>query len=521
MENLKKKIQFAVDAFKSGRVLEAQDLTTQLISENPNVTFLYNLMGVILAEQNKPDEAVEYYEKGIKIDPNFSMIYNNLGLLYANKGETTKAENFYKKSISLNYKNPEAHNNLGSLYKSLDKFNDAINCYKEAVKIDPKFIHAYHNLGNAYTMMGNFDEAKINFNKAIEIHPYYTNSHRTLSRIIKYSSDNKHFIELQKIYKQIKEDDIENKTNIAFALGKAYEDIKDYKQSFKYYSEANALYNTKVNFSVHGEKEKCEDIKNTFNKNIFDKYKNCGFLDSSVIFIVGMPRSGTTLVEQILSSHPKVFGGDERNFIIDLLKENFGKRIDDLKMFFEGVLDFDKKKFKDIGEKYVEKMLYISNKSEKSTDKMPENFFWIGFIKLILPNSKIIHCYRNSKDNCLSIYKNHFPGGKINYSYNLDKIVDYYNLYLDLMSHWNHLLPDFIYNLKYENLISKQDKETRNLLNFCNLDWNDACLNSHENKRIVKTASDVQARNKMNNRSINSWINYEKYLSKSFAKLKN
>ena len=152
---------------------------------------------------------------------------------------------------------------------------------------------------------------------------------------------------------------------------------------------------------------------------------------------------------------------------------------------------------------------------------MPENFFWIGFIKLILPNSKIIHCYRNSKDNCLSIYKNHFPGGKINYSYNLDKIVDYYNLYLDLMIHWNHLLPDFIYNLKYENLISKQDKEIRNLLNFCNLDWNEACLNSHENKRIVKTASDVQARNKMNNSSINSWMNYEKYLSKSFTKLKN
>ena len=255
MENLKKKIQFAVDAFKSGRVLEAQDLTTQLISENPNVTFLYNLMGVILAEQNKPDEAVEYYEKGIKIDPNFSMIYNNLGLLYANKDETTKAENFYKKSISLNNENPEAYNNLGSLYKSLDKFNDAISCYKKAVKINPKFIHAYHNLGNAYTMMGNFDEAKINFNKAIEIHPFYTNSHRTLSRIIKYSSDNKHFIELQKIYKQIKDEDIENKTNIAFALGKAYEDIKDYKQSFKYYSEANALYNTKVNFSVHGEKK--------------------------------------------------------------------------------------------------------------------------------------------------------------------------------------------------------------------------------------------------------------------------
>jgi len=521
MENLKKKIQFAIEVYKSGRLLEAQDLTTNLISENPNVTFLYNLMGVILAEQNKLEEAIEFYEKGIKIDPNFSMIYNNLGLLYANKNENTKAEVFYKKSISLNYKNPEAHNNLGSLYKSFDRFNDAISCYKEAIKIDPKFIHAYHNLGNAYTMMGNFDEAKINFSKAIEIYPKYTNSHRTLSRIIKYSSDNKHFLELQKIYKQIKDDHIEDKTNIGFALGKAYEDIKDYKQSFKYYSEANTFYNKKVNFSVDAEKTKCEDIKNTFNKNIFDKYKNCGSPDSSIIFILGMPRSGTTLVEQILSNHPIVFGGDERSFIIDLLKDNFGRKINDLKMFFEDVVDFDKKKFREIGEKYVEKMLNISNKSKISTDKMPENFFWIGFIKLILPNSKIVHCYRDSRDNCLSIYKNHFPGGKINYSYDLDKIVGYYNLYLDLMSHWKNLLPDFIFNIKYESLISNPDDEIRNLLDFCNLDWNDACLNSHNNKRVVKTASDVQARNKMNNKSINSWMNYEKYLYKSFSKLKN
>ena len=479
-------------------------------------------MGVILAEQNKSEEALEYYEKGIKIDPNFSMIYNNLGLLYAKtyNFNPLKAENFYKKSISLNYENPEAHNNLGSLYKSLDKFNDAISCYKKAVKINPKFIHAYHNLGNAYTMMGNFDEAKINFNKVIEINPHYTNSHRTLSRIIKYKSDNKHLLEMKKLYIQIKDEAIEDKTNMGFALGKAYEDIKDYKQSFKYYSDANTSYNKKVNFSVQAEKKKCENIKKTFNKNIFDKFENCGFNDSSIIFILGMPRSGTTLVEQIISNHPKVFGGGERYFISDLIKENFGK-IDNLKMFFEGVLDFDKKKFKEIGEKYVEKMLYISNKSEKSTDKMPANFFWIGFIKLILPNAKIIHCYRNSRDNCLSIYKNHFSDGELNYSYDLDKIVGYYNLYLDLMSHWDSLLPGFIFNIKYESLISKPDHVIRNLLNFCNLEWNDSCLNSHNNKRIIKTASDVQARNKMNNSSINAWMNYEKYLNKSFSKLKN
>ena len=522
MENLKKQIQHAVDAFKSGRILEAEDLTGKLIDSNPKVVFLYNLMGLILSAQKEVDQALEYYEKGIKIDPNFAAIYNNLGLLFANdKSDNTKAENFYKKSISLNYKNPEAHNNLGSLYKSLDKFKEAISCYNEAVSIDPKFIHAYHNLGSSYTAMGNFVEAKKNFNKVIKINPSYTNSHRTLSRIINYTNDEEHFHEMKKIYKQIDINDTENKTNIAFALGKAFEDIGDYDESFKFYKEANTIYNKKVNFSIEYEKDKCEKIKNTFSKKTFDKYIDCGSSDSSVIFILGMPRSCTTLVEQILSNHPKVFGGDERDFVPDLLIENFGKKFDNLKLFFEGVTNFDKKNFKKIGEKYLSKMRNISNNSERSTDKMPANFFWIGFIRLILPNSKIIHCYRNRKDNCLSIYKNHFPSGKINYSYELTKIVDYYNLYSGLMNYWNNLLPNFIFNIKYENLISNPEDEIRNLLNVCDLDWNKDCLNFHNNKRIIKTASDVQARNKIYNSSVNSWKNYEKHLKKYFLKLNN
>ena len=234
-----------------------------------------------------------------------------------------------------------------------------------------------------------------------------------------------------------------------------------------------------------------------------------------------MPRSGTTLVEQILSNHPRVFGGDERDFITDLLIENFGKKFDNVNLYFEGVMNFDKENFKKMGEKYSSKMKALDKNSEKYTDKMPENFFWIGFIKLILPNSKIIHCYRNSKDNCLSIYKNHFPGGKINYSYELTKIVDYYNLYSELMNYWNNLLPNFIYNIKYEHLISNPEDEIRSLLNACKLDWNNDCLNFHKNKKIIKTASDVQARSKIYKRSVNSWKNYEKFLKKYFKKLNN
>ena len=518
MENLKKKIDTIVDIYKSGGLKKAELLCKELLIKNSNIVFLYNLLGLILVEQKKIDLAIECYEKGIKIDPNFAMIYNNLGLLFTeNKFDEKKGENFYKKSISLDQKIPEPYNNLGSLYKSQDKFDEAIECFTKAITIDPKFVHAYHNLGNVYIILGNFSDARKNFEEALGINSKYTSSHRALSRLNKYTQDHKHFNELKKIYEKININDIENKTNLAFALGKAYEDIKEYDKSFSFYNQANVLYRKKINFSMKNVSNKCERIKDTFHKKIFEKYLNCGCNDSSPIFILGMPRSGTTLVEQILSNHPNVYGGDEQVLIVNLLQKNFKNK--NLRLFFENIIEFDKNDFKRIGEEYINRMKIISRNSEKTTDKMPENFYWIGFIKLILPQSKIIHCYRNSKDNCLSLFKNHFPGGKINYSYDLNHIVEYYNLYYDLMYHWNNLLPNFIFNIKYENLISNTKDEIINLLKFSNLEWDDKCLHFHNNKRAVKTASDVQARSKIYTSSIDSWKKYEKYLNEYFQKL--
>ena len=522
MKNLEKKIQLALDAFKSGKILEAKNMTKELIGLNPNIVFLYNLLGLIFASQNEFDQALEYYEKGIKIDPNFSIIYNNLGLLYANNAlDNKKAENFYKKSISLNKKNPEAQNNLGNLYKSLDKFYDAIDCYKKAISLDSRFVHSYHNLGNVYVTLGNFSEAKKNFSTAIKIDPKYTNSHRTLSRLINYTDNNKHFFELKNIYKKINIKDTLNKSNIAFALGKVYENIKDYNKSFIFYKEANDLYNSRIDYSIKREKEKFVKVKSLFNKKIFEQYRGTGNEDLSSIFILGMPRSGTTLIEQILSSHPKVFGADEKNFIEILLHKHFENKFDNLKLFLEENVNLYQDNFKKIGDEYLDKIKNISDNSERSTNKLPENFFWIGFIKLIFPKSRIVHCHRNPKDNCFSIYKNHFPDGKINYSFDLKNIVEYYNLYSDLMKYWNNLLPSFVYNIKYENLILNTESEIRNLLKICNLDWNDNCLNFHKNMRAVKTASDIQARSKIFNSSIDSWKNYKENLNVYLDKLKN
>ena len=523
MKKLKEQIQLAVNIYKSGNLPKAEQVSKKLVSENPKVAFLYNLLGLIFIGKKKEVEAIEWYEKGLKIDPTHAMIYNNLGLLYFDKKTDAgceKAENYYKKSISLDKNISEPHTNLGNLYSWFNKNEGkgAKECHKKAIHLDSKSAGAYYNLSNVYLALGNFENAKKNLKESIKLNPNLFIAHRNLSRIIKYHKNEEHFVELKKIYNYIKKNDAEYNIDISFALAKAYEDIKDYDASFPLYKEANILCRKNINFSIETESKKFDEIKSIFNSNLFNKFKNTGHSDFSPIFIVGMPRSGTTLIEQILSSHDKVFGADEMNFIPDLIKKRFGSA--NLDLFFKGVMKFDENEFKKIGEEYHKKMNKISNTSERTTDKLPINFLSIGFIKLILPNAKIIHCRRNPKDTIFSIYKNHFPGGRITFGYDLAELVDYYNLYYDLMLYWNKILPNFIFNINYENLVFDTENQIRSLLNFCNLNWQDDCLKFYNNKRPIKTASNTQARSKIYNTSIDSWKNYEKYLKEHLVRLK-
>ena len=518
MENFEKKIQRAIDAFKSGKILVAKNLTKKLIKSNPKVVFLYNLMGLIFAKQNEFNQAIEYYEKGIKIDPKFAMIYNNLGTVFKLKANYQKAEGYYKKSIDLDKKIAEPQNNLGNLYLSLGKYKAAIACYKKAININPKFFVSYYNIGTVYISIGEIENAKKYLNEAINLNPYFYMAHRILSTITKYSKNDTHFNLLKKLYENPK---IENsqKIELVFALGKAFEDIEDFNKAFQYYNEGNNLRRKNISFSIRNEKEDFDNIKKVFNQNLFNKFKRIENSESTAIFILGMPRSGTTLVEQIISSHPAVFGGDELDFLTILVKKYFENK--SAGIFLKDIIDNDKEKLEKIGQEYISDLEKISNNSAKVTDKLPINFKWIGLIKIILPHSKIIHCTRNSRDNCLSIFKNYFVNPKLNFAYNLQEICKFYNLYTDLMSYWKKTLPKFVFDIKYEKIIDNPEHEIRNLLKVCNLNWDDNCLKFYNNKRPIKTVSNVQVRKKIYRSSIDSWKNYEEYLGSYFKKLPN
>ena len=219
-----------------------------------------------------------------------------------------------------------------------------------------------------------------------------------------------------------------------------------------------------------------------------------------------MLRSGTTLIEQIISSHSNVSGLGEIGKFFELVEENFFKKNKTFKKYSIKT----EKNFYSLGNKYIEYIESMGIKNKYFTDKMPLNFMWIGFIKIAIPQAKIIHCVRNPLDNCLSIFKNYFVQENNKYSYNMDELGQFFNLYLDMMNFWKSIFPKSIYDVSYEKLILNQNNETRKLLSACGLNFESNCIKYYENKRNVKTASSYQVRRKLYNDSIDLWKNYKK-----------
>ena len=303
----------------------------------------------------------------------------------------------------------------------------------------------------------------------------------------------------------------EQKTNLFFALAKAEEDMDLIEKSFNNLDIANSIRRKSLNFNINNETTFFNQLKNIFTKiDLSQKFIN-NIEERKIIFILGMPRSGTSLAEQIITSHSSVFGAGELPQLSRIVKTKL--MIND-NLSEESILNLVKNE--DFANQLrIDYYNYLKrfNASEPFiTDKAPLNFRWIGFIKILFPNSKIIHCSRNPKDNCLSIFKNFFEGG-MDFSHNQKELGTYYNLYLDLMNFWNEKFPNTIYDAKYEKIIEDPENEIKNMIKFCNLDWEEDCLQFYNNKTPIKTLSTAQARKPIYKSSKNSFEKFAPYLS--------
>ena len=515
LENVfKKKTEKLVKQFNQGNYLLVIRESKLLLRKASKNLFLLNLIGSCFQNLNDLSKAKKYFEDILIIDNKNISALNNIANVYKNLKEYSLAEDNYKKALDINPNFINALVNYGSLKYELNDYKGSIELYQKALNLDNKTQLAHYNLGLVYQALGHFDNAKFHLQKLIGINPKITAADKILSRFTQYKDGDPHIDNMKTKLNTLDLSDIE-KINLFFSLGKAYEDLKDYEKSFYYLKSGNNLKKKLSTYNFKNDLQVFDTIKEFFNKINFNK-NNTNEYNKNIIFIVGMPRSGTSLIEQILSSHSNIYGAGELPYLENTMRNEFFNN-NNLNISKLNKLN-DTKMLKALGDHYFSLMNNYNYKEKFVTDKAPLNFRWIGLIKLIFPDSKVIHCSRSSKDNCLSLYKNIFDEN-LDWSYAEDDLSNYYNQYLSLMEFWKDKMPNYIYDIQYENLISNSEIEIKNLLNFCNLNWEENCMNFHKNKRAIKTVSSSQARTTFYSSSVASYKNYEKFLSKLYSSL--
>jgi len=487
----------------------------KLIKQNPNVSYLYNLCGMAYQGSEQIPKSVEIFSLALHHDPENIAAMNNLANSYKFLNYNDRAEEIYEKILKKEPNNIKCLNNFANLKKKLRDFNLAKKLLLRAVEAENKNIDILYNLAECYQSLGQLDQAKDYAYKILNLQPAHSATHRFISGIINHNSDKSHLPIISKIEKSenFKNYSSNDKIDIYFSLGKAYEDMKDYEKSFNYIEKGNLIKNKVINYNISNHEKLTQNIIKLFEDFDFEKIKK-KTPQKQIIFICGMPRSGSTLVEQLIAAHEEVSGAGELAYVRDVVAKNF---LEELKFNKQKLTEEASFERNIIAEQYIELLKHHKFETDIVTDKAPQNFLWLGFIKIFFPNSKIIHCYRNSKDNCLSVFKNYFPSNDMLWTFDQSNIANYYNLYSSLMNFWKTKFKDSIFDVNYEHIVESPENELKKIFSFCNLTWDPNCLNFYQSKKTpISTVSVNQASKPIYKSSVNSNEAFSKYLTEMF-----
>lgn len=470
------RLQRAIQAQSVGNLAFAEAEYRFLISEKIKTPQIFCNLALICAQSARREEAISLWKQALAISPRFLEAQMNLADSLQQAGEIEQAENFYRRIVSDHSQVVAAKYLLANLLKSKGEFSKASDLYQQIMAQQPG----------------------------------YTQAHFSYSSIHRYRDEaDPHIALMLGIYQENGLTN-ENRIQLAFALAKAFEDTGDYPQAFKYLKSGNDLRHKQFNYQIESDRDLIQSIIRSFSKEAMSRVQVDPATSNKPIFIVGMPRSGTSLVEKIISSHQDVYGAGELDYLFALGARLF---LTESRHFKFGPLDsYPRHSFELLGKSYLEQIDRLDHESSRLTDKMPFNMMMLGLIKIALPNAKIIHCVRDAKDCCLSIYKQNFTTGNYRFAYDLKSVGQFHKQYQLLMNHWHQAMPGVIYDVSYEALAHNPELEIRNLLAACDLDWQDDCLNFDKTEGVIKTASAYQARQPIYTSSVRLWEKYGEFI---------
>jgi len=443
--------------------------------------------------------------------------YCNLAVICSHSDRDEEARALWVRALAIDPGSVQAAMGLAGYYERIGKIGKAIETFQGFLARKPGNVDAKYLLANLYKAQGKFEQATAIYEQIMAKRPDYAQAHFTYAAIHKYRDEDDPHIAAMLGLLQSGSLPVEGRTQLAFALSKAYEDLEDYPRAFSFLEQGNRLRRETFDYSIEGDEDLINNIIRTFNRDDLAKLRVESEPSARPIFIVGMVRSGTSLVEKILASHSDVHGAGELEYLYTLAGRLFLDPA--LRYQFRPLSTYRPEAFRTLGSSYLDKLSVLNDESPRVTDKMPFNMMMIGLIRLALPNAKIIHCVRDARDTCLSIYRQNFTTGNYRFAYDLKTTGQFHNLYRKLMRHWHDVFPGEIYDVEYEALTQSPEHEIRKLLEACELEWQDDCLHFNKKPGIVNTASFFQVRQPLYTTSVKLWQKYEAYLQPLFDTL--
>jgi tetratricopeptide (TPR) repeat protein len=485
-----------------GRSKEAIPHLERVLEKKPDHPVTLTNLGNALRGMGALDKAYATYSRVLSSSPDDAKTHNNLGAVRSAQNRHKEAISHYQKAVEIQPDYAEAHNNLGNAFQGIGNLKDAMTHYQTALSCKDDYFSAHANLGIALQAAGRIDEAIHHFQTALSLRPNATAVHRHLALVAPEKIDIS-YIENLLIQENITEDDA---INLRFTLGTVFKAQDQHDLAFKHFEIANQ----KVRLTIpYDHKQHIDYIDRIID--VFKDIKVSVGLESNLpVFIVGMPRSGTSLIEQILSSHPQVHGGGELEYFADV-KSLLSTAPNAELQYPEGVVELGEEAIQSMAQIYLDELSALSSEAIRMTDKMPSNFLSLGLIQRLFPQARFIHCRRDPLDTCVSIYFQYFTGHHP-YAYDLTELGQYYQQYQRLMSHWHSLFPEQIMAVQYEELVHDQETVSRKMIDFVGLEWDERCLEFHRNERPVRSASNLQVRKPLYTDSVNQWRKYEKHL---------
>jgi tetratricopeptide (TPR) repeat protein len=467
------------------KLLEAEALLRRAIAIAPDFHQALGNLGKILVDNNKHVEAIEIYQRLLDLKPNDDDAWAGCGRALAQAGRVKDAEEAYRKSLEINPKAPSVHMARAHMLKTLGNQEKALEAYRKSIEFNPA-------LGESYWSMANL-------------------------KVFRFADQ-----EVSAMEQQLGSDDLkeESRVNFLFSLGKAYEDRKDYEKAWHHYHQGNQLRRTTVVYDAVENELHLKNIREVFSKELIQAHEGAGHDAPDPIFIVGLPRTGSTLVEQILASHSQVEGTAELPNL-GAIANGTGKYRPDGLGYPDTIATLTKRDFESYGKEYLKQ---IARHRVLGTpyfiDKMPNNFIHAGWIKLVLPNAKIINTRRHPMDSLLGVYKQLFAKGQP-FTYDTMDLAEFYRCYMEIMTHWHEVLPGQVLDVHYEDTVTDLETQVRRILDFCGLEFEESCLRFYETARPVKTASSEQVRQPIYTSALGLWKKYGDNLAEWQEELKD